>query len=245
MAFVHSMPTVYIVMLAVLAVSGVLMALSLIGFKFLPVRMKIHDKANPALMQGTALLKSMGINSAISTGMLFGFVFLMGDRLISAAPVPVWRIALDVVATLLVYDFVYYFLHRDLFHGWKPLIKVHSVHHIGKYPTAADSLYIHPVETILGVMVLLGCFALFGPMSLWSFGIVLFFYTHLNITVHWGLDFRVFPLNLVSYMSRKHDVHHKSMRAGNYASITPLPDIMFRTGQATARTAEEVRARAA
>jgi len=239
------MPTVYVVMIAILGASGVLMALSLVGFRFLPVQLKIHDKANPELMQGAALIKSMTVNSAISTGMMFAFVFLMGDRLISTASVPVWRIVVDAVGILLVYDLLYYFLHRDLFHGWKPLIKVHSVHHIGKYPTAADSLYIHPVETILGVLVLLGTlglFALIAPLSLWTFGIVLFFYTHLNITVHWGLNFRVFPLNLVSYMSRKHDLHHKSMRAGNYASITPLPDILFRTGEGAEQKTGELAA---
>ena len=237
-----ALPTVYWVMFAVLGSSGVLMAGSMIGFKALPLGQKIHEKANPALMQGTALLKSAVMNSIISSGMLFGFVFLMGDRLIATSPVPLWRTAVDVVGILLVYDLFYYFLHRDLFHGWKPLIKVHSVHHTGKYPTATDSLYIHPVETILGVLVLLGCLFVAGPISLWTFGIVLFFYTHLNITVHWGLNFRGLPLNLVSYMSKKHDVHHKSMRAGNFASITPLPDIIFRTGQAAARQSEEARA---
>jgi hypothetical protein len=30
-------------------------------------------------------------------------------------------------------------------------------------------------------------------------------------------------------MARKHARHHSSMRAGNYASITPLPDLIFDT----------------
>lgn len=31
--------------------------------------------------------------------------------------VPLWRIALDVVLILMVYDFFYYLVHRFLFHG--------------------------------------------------------------------------------------------------------------------------------
>lgn len=227
------MPMVYIVLIAVLASSGLLMSLSTAAFRKLPRENKLHDMRNPKVMQGESYRKSTVVNSAWSTGMLFGFLALIPAEFFYVSGEPLWRIVAVAAGTVLLYDFLYYFLHRDLLHGVKSLIRVHSVHHTGKYPTAADALYIHPVETILGIAVLLISFVVVGPMHVASFGIVMLLHTHLNITIHWGLAFRVFPLNLLTYMAKKHDIHHKSMRAGNFASITPLPDLIFGTMDST------------
>lgn len=222
-------PTYYTVLIAILATSGITMSLAKLAFRRLPAANRLHDARNPDKMRGAAYRRSTVVNSLWSTGMMFGFLGLFGERLIYTTDEPVWRIVAVAIATLLLYDFLYYFLHRDLFHGVKSLTKVHAVHHTGKYPTAPDALYIHPVETILGVAVLLGCMAVMGPMHIGSFAIIFFLYAQLNITIHSGLTFRSFPLNLLGYMAHKHDIHHKSMRAGNFASITPLPDLLFGT----------------
>jgi len=220
---------VYAVTVAVMLSSGLLLTWSSYAFAHFPLERKLHDQRNPAVMQGAAFRRKAVINSILSTGMIFGFIALMGERLIDLGTAPAWRVAFEALRTLLVYDFLYYFLHRDVFHKVKYFVRVHSVHHTGKYPTATDSLWIHPVETITGVATLLFSLWITGPLHVWSFGLFLLAYTHLNITVHWGLRLRTFPLNLISFMSAKHDVHHKSMRSGNYSSITPLPDWLFGT----------------
>ena len=223
------MTDVYLVLIGILALSGLMMSASKLAFRKLPAENKLHDRRNPDKMQGAAYRRSTIVNSLWSTGMMFGFLALFGERLIYTTDEPLWRVVAVALATLLVYDFLYYFLHRDLLHRVGPLIKVHAVHHTGKFPTAPDALYIHPVETILGVAVLLGCMAAAGPMHIGSFAIVFFLHTQLNIIIHSGLTFRSFPLNMLGYMAGKHDIHHKSMRSGNYASITPLPDLLFGT----------------
>lgn len=232
---------VYIVIAAVLACSGVVLAACMQAFKRLPESSKLHNRQNPEIMRGPASRRMAVVNSLVSTSMFFGFAAVMGERLIRAGDTPAWRIALEIVGGLLLYDFLYYFLHRDVFHRVRRLIKVHAVHHTGKWPTAADSFYIHPLETFLGVGVLLLTLVLVGPIHLASFALILLLYTSLNITVHSGLALRTFPLNLLNYMARKHDIHHKGMRAGNYASITPLPDLLFGTMNSDAREGSTIR----
>ena len=224
--------SVYLLMAIVMGISGFVMAFGVIGHKKLPARFKLHDKANPKVMQGKALYMNVIPNSMVSTLMLFTWVFLFEDIMFYAAAAPVWRIVVESVAVLLLYDFLYYLLHRYPFHEWPTLKRVHAVHHRGKYPTAHDSIYLHPVEGILGVLLFNLCVlstAAIGGISVWSYAVIFFFYTQLNIIVHWGLELKTFPLNIITYMSKKHDRHHKSMREGNYASITPLPDWLFGT----------------
>lgn len=224
--------SVYLLMAIVMGFSSFVMGFGVIGYQKLPARLKLHDKQNPKLMQGKSLYRAVVFNSMISTGLLFAWVYLFEEVMFYQETAPIWRIALETVAVLLVYDFTYYLLHRFPFHEWQVLKKVHAVHHRGKYPTALDSLYLHPVEGILGVVLFNLCvlsFAAIGGISVWSYAVIFFFYTQLNIIVHWGLKLKTFPLNIITYMSEKHDRHHKSMREGNYASITPLPDWLFGT----------------
>lgn len=225
------MIAIYTVTIAVMMSSGLLLTWSSWAFAHFPLERKLHNQQNPPVMQGAAFRKTAVINSMLSTSIIFGFVGLVGTRLIHTDTVPAWRIAVEFLRALLVYDFLYYFLHRYVFHEVKYFVRAHSVHHTGKYPTAIDSLWIHPAETLAGMVVLLLSLVLTGPLHLWSFGLFLLAYTHLNITVHWGLRLRSFPLNLISFMSKQHDIHHKSMRSGNYASITPLPDWLFGTAR--------------
>ena len=55
------------------------------------------------------------------------------------------------------------------------------------------------------------------------------FYTVFNVLNHAGVNVPRFPLKTLGVLAVKHDRHHHSMLSGNYASITPLPDIVFRT----------------
>ena len=128
-----------------------------------------------------------------------------------------------------LYDFLYYFMHRFLFHEWKLLRPVHTVHHTNKFPTAFESLYLHPLENAMGLGLLMICTAIVGPVSLPAFGVIFAVYSLLNLVIHSGLDFKRPGLRAFGYMARKHARHHASMRAGHYASITPLPDILFDT----------------
>jgi sterol desaturase/sphingolipid hydroxylase (fatty acid hydroxylase superfamily) len=100
-----------------------------------------------------------------------------------------------------------------------------------RHPNAFDALYLHPVETFLGLALLIACTWLLGPVHIATFAGVFFVYSALNIIVHCGLDFHFPPFLALSYLARKHDIHHTSMKGGNFASITPIWDILFGTAE--------------
>jgi sterol desaturase/sphingolipid hydroxylase (fatty acid hydroxylase superfamily) len=62
-----------------------------------------------------------------------------------------------------------------------------------------------------------------------SFAVLVIVYSYLNIVIHCGLHLRSFWLRPFGFMARKHDRHHQHMKAGNFASITPIPDLLFGT----------------
>lgn len=168
-------------------------------------------------------------NSILSGALIVAITYAASAHLVHEARTGALEVVADVVVTLALYDLLYYFLHRYLFHEWQLLRSVHVLHHTVKYPTALESLYVHPVENALGVLLLLSCLAIVGPVSLPAYAVILAVFSWLNIVIHSGLDFRQRMLRPIAYMVRKHAKHHSSMRAGNYASITPLPDMLFRT----------------
>ncbi len=168
-------------------------------------------------------------NMLLTGGMAVGISLGCHDALVSTAPVGWASVGVEAIATLLLYDFLYYFMHRILFHEWTWMRKVHAVHHTNKYPTAFESLYGHPLENGLGVGLLMTCIAIVGPVSLPAFAVIFATFSFANLLIHSGLDFRQPGLRVFGIMARKHARHHASMRAGNYASITPLPDLLFRT----------------
>jgi sterol desaturase/sphingolipid hydroxylase (fatty acid hydroxylase superfamily) len=168
-------------------------------------------------------------NSILSGGLIIGITHAGTGWLIHEAQTSVLELVADVVVALGLYDLLYYFLHRYLFHEWQLLRSVHVLHHTVKYPTALESLYVHPIENALGVLLLMLCLVIVGPVSLPAFAVLLAIYSWLNIVIHSGLDFRHAALRPIAFMVRKHAKHHSSMRAGNYASITPVPDLLFRT----------------
>jgi len=214
----------YAIILVNLGVSGLTMlALHLAFVSGLADSRKIRPASRRRLERG-ALIRSFIVNSVVSTGLVFVIALGFAPYLFYTAFPGVLQVVLESLGVLLVYDFLYYLLHRFPFHEWGYLKRVHSVHHQARHPIAVDSLYVHPLETALGIVLLMFCVAVFTPISIYSFGVMFFVYTQLNITVHCGLD-----LPVLGHMSRKHDAHHLDMRGGNFASITPLPDLLFRT----------------
>lgn len=169
------------------------------------------------------------LNSAVSITLIFSAMFGFADYLYYDRAIPAWRYVLEAVTVILIYDFGYYFMHRYPFHEWKILRGVHSVHHAARNPRVIDSLLLHPVETVLGLGLFFGSVALVGGVHIYTLGALFVAYTAFNILNHAGVDVPHFPLKTLGILAAKHDRHHHSMRSGNYASITPLPDIIFGT----------------
>ncbi|MFO7565527.1 MAG: sterol desaturase family protein [Enhygromyxa sp.] len=223
-----TLPTILFV---VLAASGVLMVvLHFLYASSATDAAKIYPK-KPKRLSWDRIARNVVPNTIFSGAITVAATLGLRTWLVDESPVDLTALEIiaDVVATLLLYDFLYYFMHRFLFHEWKLLRKVHVVHHTNKQPTAFESLYVHPVENAMGLGLLMICTLIVGPVSLPAFAVILAVYSFLNLVIHSGLSFERIGLRAFGYMARKHARHHSSMRAGNYASITPLPDLLFDT----------------
>ena len=152
---------------------------------------------------------------------------------IDLAPRPLRRHALDIVAVLMLFDLLYYLTHRFLFHG-RPLRKVHALHHQARTPTYIDALYVHPVETTIGLLLFLGSIpivaALAGaPLHAVSMAAATLVFTQVNTLNHTFVDLPFFPFKTVDKITSLHAAHHVDMNRGNYATLTMLYDRLFGT----------------
>jgi sterol desaturase/sphingolipid hydroxylase (fatty acid hydroxylase superfamily) len=150
---------------------------------------------------------------------------------------PLWRIMLDCVAILMVYDFFYYLAHRFLFHDegffGGPLLWVHAYHHRQKNPCRGDSSYIHPLEVAIGLGLYVGTIVLLshfmGNFHVATVVITWVAFSQINLHNHdlWEAD--RFPFRYLKTMSVMHHNHHHSFTGGNFATISLLYDWMFGT----------------
>jgi sterol desaturase/sphingolipid hydroxylase (fatty acid hydroxylase superfamily) len=223
----------YLMIAGALAISGVLMA-SLTAYYKRTTGTGLHlreSKSRP--VTDAQFRKYASINSVLSFAMVFGPAYALEQVAFHTGPVGILRSIGEGVAILFVYDFFYYFLHRYPFHEWTLLRRFHAVHHAIRNPNALDSLYQHPVEAFLGLSTMWLAVLLvgqaMGPVSIYTFGWMFAVYSAVNVLVHAGLDFKRFPLTIVTYLGARHYKHHTSMKHKNYANVTPVYDMIFRT----------------
>jgi sterol desaturase/sphingolipid hydroxylase (fatty acid hydroxylase superfamily) len=214
------------VVVLVLASSGVCSALTTLAYSRMPERRLHRDGQRKSL--GAEHPRRVVINAVLSTALVFGFTHLLARWLFTTEAPPIWRGALQGLAILGLYDVLYYFMHRFLFHKWPVLRAVHAVHHRVRYPVTIDSLFLHPVEEVLGLGLLMLCTWVVGPVHVYAFGACFLVYSWVNIIIHAGV---ALPIPYLGRVAKNHAAHHVDMRAGNYASLTPLPDLLFGTAE--------------
>ncbi len=199
-------------------------------------RSRAMDHAeNERKLTQRAPLYSPRVKPAQRVGMatyLFSHVAIL-PFLVTMAPQPLWRVALDVFLILMVYDLFYYVTHRFYFHGKGYLRQVHAVHHQARSRVSSiDSHLLHPMEVLIGIglyyltIVFLGLLGM-APFSIASIVVSSLIYVHLNTFNHCRFDLDQFPFRLLNWIAMKHDAHHLDMRHGNYATITLLYDKLF------------------
>jgi sterol desaturase/sphingolipid hydroxylase (fatty acid hydroxylase superfamily) len=173
-------------------------------------------------------VRSAVVSSGISLAAIVGSTWFLHDALFYDRPTSFVVKVLQGGGILLVYDFAYYGLHRAM-HIKKVMRFVHGVHHRATNPSALESFYLHPVELLAGLGLLLASTRLVGPVHEHAFIGAFFVYSTLNIVIHSGLDFRHPLLAPIDFLTKKHHVHHFDDFAKNYSSLTPLPDLLFGT----------------
>jgi sterol desaturase/sphingolipid hydroxylase (fatty acid hydroxylase superfamily) len=222
----------YFLIVSVLLLDGVLLSFLAFAYhagRFEPYRISLKESMK---VPGAERIKNIAFIAVLSLMAVFAmttvlFRFRLHDRPVSAA-----RLGGEILAILLVYDFAYYWLHRAM-HTKKGMRWVHGRHHEVHNPTAMESFYLTPAELFAGLGLLCACTWLIGPVSIWSFVVVFFIHSTLNITVHSGLVSRRLLLWPIDHLTHKHYIHHAGNYNNNYASLTPFWDLLFGTSGKT------------
>jgi sterol desaturase/sphingolipid hydroxylase (fatty acid hydroxylase superfamily) len=224
---------------AALLYLGVLVFLTMTG-KFLAFKIpalqamrELNAQADAPKLARKRFREAVKINnrSALITNLVFFFAILPFSLTLDSRPL--WRHAVDIVVVLMVFDFFYYLTHRFLFHG-KILNKVHALHHQARTPTYIDALYVHPLETSIGLVLFLGTIPLIGalsggPLNAISMAIATLIFTQVNTINHTYVNLPYFPFKTVDYITSIHAAHHVDMSRGNYATLTMVYDWLFGT----------------
>ena len=225
--------------LAALAFLATLIALTIIGrfiaFK-IPALQRMRDlnrEADREKLAKKRFRQAVRVNNR--AGLITNVVFYLAilPFCVDLSPRPLWRNVVDVVAVLMVFDFFYYLTHRFLFHG-RPLRKIHALHHQARTPTYVDALYVHPVETTIGLVLFLGSIPLVAivagaPLSAMAMAVATLIFTQLNQINHTFVDLPEFPFRTLDKITSLHAAHHVDMNQGNYATLTMLYDWLFGT----------------
>lgn len=219
---------VYLIIGVILVIDGILMATLMWAIhskKYSQYR--IRTPKTYRIPQHRKIINT-SLNGLLSVVFLYAVIEFFGGSLIHFNEVGGLTIFGEVVASLLFYDFMYYFMHRGMHHP-KAMKFVHGVHHYARFPTSMESIYLHPLENIAGLALLMVSIAILGPISMEGFCIAFFFYSTFNILVHSNLVLPHPAFKFFNFLAIKHDLHHGKHLNRNYASLTPFWDLMFGT----------------
>jgi sterol desaturase/sphingolipid hydroxylase (fatty acid hydroxylase superfamily) len=228
--------------MAALVFVGTLILLTGLGhflvFKIPPLKRmrELNREADRIKLSRKRFRDAVKINNRI--GLLTNLVFYAAILPLSVnlEPRPIWRQGVDIVAVLMLFDFFYYLTHRFIFHG-RALRKVHGLHHQAHTPTYIDALYVHPLETFIGLVLFLGSIPLVaalagGPLNAFSMAVATLIFTELNTLNHSYVNLPYFPFKTVDRITSIHAAHHVDMNQGNFATLTMLYDWLFGTLEA-------------
>ena len=152
-----------------------------------------------------------------------GYDWIIHDEPSAFAVLPV-----QILAVLLIYDFMFYWVHR-VFHLPLLMRYVHYVHHEVRFPTAIDDYYLHPIDTLWVTTLFYLSVAIVGPFNTTTFIATLFVWVFMNNAIHGGLNLPHPVFRLTNYLARMHNVHHGKNMSSNFGSFFPFWDMMFGT----------------
>ncbi len=155
-------------------------------------------------------------------------LYFFGERWIHHESTTVLTVFGETIGVLLVYDFFYYWAHRAM-HIPALMKRIHAVHHKARFPTTIDSLFVSPIENIIGLGLLFLALAIFSPVSVISFLLIIFVHTFSNIIVHSNMVLPHPAFKLLNFWAIQHDVHHGINLKQNYCNIFPYWDMLFGT----------------
>lgn len=221
---------VYVGSLIAMTMMGTFIAFKIPALVEMRERNRVADKEKMSVKRFREAVKASN-----STGMWTNLVFYAAilPFCVNLESRPLWRHLVDIVAILFVFDFMYYLTHRFLFHG-QILRKVHALHHQSRTPTYIDALYVHPLETFIGLALFLMSIPIVGAFGgsqvhALSASIATLIFTQHNTINHVYTDLPQFPFRVINYITGVHASHHIDMNHGNYSTMTMAYDMLFGT----------------
>lgn len=221
--------TFFIVWAAILAFDGVVMGL-LTWMANSPrfVGWRLRAPQNPPLPARQRAINTQ-LNNLLSLAIFAAYFWFLGKHTLYHGWPGTTTLLGEVLGVLLLYDFMYYFFHRGM-HVRKLMRYCHAVHHRVRSPTSNVSIFLHPLETLGGLGLLILAIVILGPVSTTSFLVIFALHSAINLIVHSNLIIPHPAFRLFNFWVEKHDVHHHKAR-NNYASIFPFWDQAFGTSE--------------
>ena len=171
--------------------------------------------------------ENISLNNLLSLLIFIAFLYYFGESQLYAGWPGGALLLGESLGVLMLYDLMYYFYHRGMHHPFV-LKHVHRIHHLVRYPTAPESIFLHPLELLGALALLFLAIWIVGPISGASFLVVFMVYSTANILVHSNLVIPHPAFRLPNFWAEKHDIHHARLQY-NYASIFPFWDQAFGT----------------
>jgi sterol desaturase/sphingolipid hydroxylase (fatty acid hydroxylase superfamily) len=137
-------------------------------------------------------------------------------------------LGIQVVITLVAFDLLWYWYHRSA-HSFGRLWRVHGVHHAPAQLYALMHLVFHPFDLLASRFVIAAIVFRFSGVKPDAIFIAVVIIATQQMISHVNADIRVGPLNYVLIGTETHRYHHAANERGNYSSVIPLWDIIFRT----------------
>lgn len=147
----------------------------------------------------------------------------------------VW-LPLSILAYLLIHDAYFYWTHRWM-HRPRIFRLMHAVHHDSRPPTAWAAMAFHPLEALLGAL-LIPALTFIIPIHVAALGVVLTVMTLFGVTNHIGWEifprrWLAGPFGRIMITASHHHLHHRHYRC-NYGLYFRFWDLLCGTDRGLA-----------
>jgi sterol desaturase/sphingolipid hydroxylase (fatty acid hydroxylase superfamily) len=172
------------------------------------------------------LYNFMGVDLEVASSQIQSGLFQLIEG------VPFWA---QLITFVVVSDFTFYWFHRAM-HTWRPLWRLHIVHHSDRDVDMTVSFRAHPFQLIvetairIGLVILLGV-PLLALIILDVFYAFFVFYPHAKVRIPRGIERVLRTVVVTSDMHRLHHSNEQSLTNSNYGDIFSFWDKMFGTYQ--------------